>query len=97
MPAAHASSWSVHGPDSCPCTRERARCMRKPFGEPAETSARALGCSRLHAGAQRHACPALIAASSPSSRTAPTVKKGEEAQWASCPDEQPPVRLFHFH
>eukprot|EP00966_Prymnesium_polylepis_P109765 2540037-Prymnesium_polylepis.1 len=50
------------------------RCMRKPFGEPAATvrsgpSARMR--SRLHAGAQRHACPAF-AASSPSSRTAPT-------------------------
>eukprot|EP00966_Prymnesium_polylepis_P017635 406107-Prymnesium_polylepis.1 len=35
--------------------------MRKPSGEPAATSDRALGCSRLRAGAQRHAHPAFAA------------------------------------
>eukprot|EP00966_Prymnesium_polylepis_P326106 7382035-Prymnesium_polylepis.1 len=32
--------------------------MREPSGEPVATSDRALGCSRLHAGAQRHGRPA---------------------------------------
>eukprot|EP00966_Prymnesium_polylepis_P293920 6788171-Prymnesium_polylepis.1 len=54
MPAAHDFSKSVHGPVHA---HESARCMRKPSGEPTAASARAPGCSRLHAGAQRHACP----------------------------------------
>jgi predicted HD phosphohydrolase len=58
MPGAHVFSYSVRGPVHA---HESARCMRKPFGEPAATSARALGYSRLHAGAQRHACPAFAA------------------------------------
>eukprot|EP00966_Prymnesium_polylepis_P224054 5183026-Prymnesium_polylepis.1 len=41
--------------------RAREACS-EPSGEPAATSSRALGCSRLvHAGAQRHARPASAA------------------------------------
>eukprot|EP00966_Prymnesium_polylepis_P243049 5620806-Prymnesium_polylepis.2 len=58
MPGAHAFSKSVRGPVHA---QESARGTRKPFGEPAATSARALGCSRLRAGAQQHARPAFAA------------------------------------
>eukprot|EP00966_Prymnesium_polylepis_P161861 3741158-Prymnesium_polylepis.1 len=58
MPAAHVFSKSVHGPVHA---HESARGTRKPSGEPAATSARALGYSRLHSGAQRHARPAFAA------------------------------------
>eukprot|EP00966_Prymnesium_polylepis_P243979 5642719-Prymnesium_polylepis.2 len=50
----HASE-SVRGPVHA---HESARGMRKPSGEPAATSARALGCFRLHAGAQVSGMPA---------------------------------------
>eukprot|EP00966_Prymnesium_polylepis_P248664 5749331-Prymnesium_polylepis.2 len=58
MPAAHVFSYSVCLP--CARTRER-KGMGKPFGEPAATSDRALRCSRLCAGAQRHARAAFAA------------------------------------
>eukprot|EP00966_Prymnesium_polylepis_P059152 1371095-Prymnesium_polylepis.1 len=58
--------------------------MREPSGEPVATFVRPLGCSRLHTGAQRRARP-TFAASSPSSRTAPTVNRhnGRAAQTSS--------------
>eukprot|EP00966_Prymnesium_polylepis_P295019 6813269-Prymnesium_polylepis.1 len=58
MPAAHVVSYSV----ICPVhAHESAKGMGKPFGEPAATSDRALRCSRLRAGAQRHARAAFAA------------------------------------
>jgi len=58
MPAAHVFSYSV----MCPVhAHESAQGMREPSGEPVATSDRALECSRLHAGAQRHARPAFTA------------------------------------
>eukprot|EP00966_Prymnesium_polylepis_P055572 1285305-Prymnesium_polylepis.1 len=58
MPAANAFSKSVHGPVHA---HESAKGMGKPFGEPIATSDRALRCSRLRAGAQRHARTAFAA------------------------------------
>eukprot|EP00966_Prymnesium_polylepis_P142057 3280677-Prymnesium_polylepis.1 len=59
--------------------------MRKPSGEDVATSVRPLGCSRLQAGAQRHARPAF-AAFEHTRRAAQ--RRLVCIHWASCPDEQ---------